>query len=152
MTKEPAKAGEIMNKYGNDGSALIQALLDIQKENRWLSKDTLKKISEELGVPLTQVYHAATFYKAFSLFPKGRHLVIVCLGTACQIRGAPRLLDKVVEILKIKPNETSTDMRFSLDTVNCLGCCALGPVMIVNDEYYSKPSTKEIEQIVSACE
>ena len=137
---------------GDDKSALIQILLDIQRENHWLPKDTLMWISQKLGVPLTQVYHVATFYKAFSLVPRGRHPVLVCLGTACQVRGAPRLLDKVTETLKIKPGETSRDMRFSLDSVNCLGCCALGPVMVVDGKYYSNPSTKEIGQIAAGCE
>ena len=152
MVQELVKADEIVDKYGGDKSALIQVLLDIQRENRWLPKDTLKLVSQGLGVPLTQIYHISTFYKAFSLIPKGRHSVSVCLGTACQVRGAPRLLDKVIESLKMKPGETSTDMRFSLDTVNCLGCCALGPVMVIDGEYYSKPSAKEIEQIAAACE
>ena len=137
---------------GGDKSALIQLLLDIQRENDWLPKDTLMWVSQKLGVPLTQVYHIATFYKAFSLVPRGRHPVLVCLGTACQVRGAPRLLDKVIETLKIKPGETSRDMRFSLDTVNCLGCCALGPVMVVDGKYYSNPPTKEIGQIAAGCE
>jgi len=145
-------ADEIVAKYGGDKSALIQVLLDIQRENRWLPKDALKLVSRKLGIPLTQIYHTSTFYKAFSLTPKGRHSVSVCLGTACQVRGAPRLLDRVVETFKIKPGETSTDMRFSLDTVNCLGCCALGPVMVVDSEYYGKPSAKELEQIAAACE
>ena len=135
-----------------DRSALIQMLLDIQSENRWLPKDALKQVSQRLGVPLTQIYHISTLYKAFSLVPRGRHSVSVCLGTACHVRGAPRLSDKVIEILKIKPGETSTDMQFSLDTVNCLGCCALGPVMVVDGEYYSKPTAKEIEQIITAKE
>ncbi|MDP2953456.1 MAG: NAD(P)H-dependent oxidoreductase subunit E, partial [Chloroflexota bacterium] len=94
----------------------------------------------------------ATFYKAFSLKPKGRHPILVCLGTACHVRGAPRLLDKVAELLKIRPGETSADLRFSLDTVNCLGCCALGPVMVVGGEYHSKPAVKEIEHALAACE
>ncbi len=136
---------------GDDKSALIQVLLDIQRKNNWLPKDTLMLVSHKLGVPLTQIYHVATFYKAFSLVPKGRHRVSVCLGTACQVRGAPRLLDKVIETLNIKPGETSKDMRFSLETVNCLGCCALGPVMVVDDTYHSKPSTKEIKEIAAAC-
>jgi len=135
-----------------DKSALIQVLLDIQRENHWLAKDALKKVNQRLGVPLTQIYHIATFYKAFSLVPRGRHSVSVCLGTACHVRGAPRLSDKVIETLKIKPGQTSTDMRFSLDTVNCLGCCALGPVMVVDGEYYSSPSTEELEKIVAACD
>ena len=127
-------------------------LLEVQRANRWLPKDALKRVSEKTGVPLPQIYHIATFYKAFSLVPKGRHSVSVCLGTACQVRGASRLLDKVVDTVKVGPGETSPDMRFSLDTVNCLGCCALGPVMVVDGQYYSKPSTKEIKQIAAACE
>ena len=135
-----------------DRSALIQVLLDIQRENHWLAKDALKQVNQRLGVPLTQIYHVATFYKAFSLVPRGRHSVSVCLGTACHVRGAPRLSDKVIETLKIKPGQTSTDMRFSLDTVNCLGCCALGPVMVVDGEYYSSPSTEELKRIFTACD
>ena len=146
------KVDEIVAEYGGNKSALIQVLLDIQGENRWLPKDALKLVSQKLGVPLTQIYHASTFYKAFSLTPKGRHSVSVCLGTACQVREAPRLLDRVVETFKIKPGETSTDMRFSLDTVNCLGCCAIGPVMVVDDKYYGMPSKAEIEQIATDCE
>ena len=152
MVQELAEIDEIVGKYGGDRSALIQVLLEVQRGNRWLSKDALKRVSQKLGVPLTQIYHISTFYKAFSLIPKGRHLVSVCLGTACQVRGAPRLLDKVIETVKIKPGETSTDMQFSLDTVNCLGCCALGPVIVVDGEYYGKPSAKDIEQIISAKE
>jgi NADH-quinone oxidoreductase subunit E len=150
VTEELSKTDEIVGKYKGDKSALIQVLLELQRENRWLPEDTLKWVSKKLEVPLTQIYHVATFYKAFSLVPKGRHDVSVCLGTACQVRGAPRLLDKVIETFKVKPGETSSDMRFSLDTVNCLGCCAQGPVMVVDGKYYSQPSLKEIEQIAAA--
>ena len=143
---------KMIEKAASDKSALIQVLLGIQRENNWLPKDALMWVSQRLGIPLTQIYHVATFYKAFSLVPKGRHSVSVCLGTACQVRGAPRLLDKVIETLKIRAGETSRDMRFSLNTVNCLGCCALGPVMVVDGKYYSKPSTKEIKQSAAACD
>jgi len=152
MVRELAEIDEIVDKYEGDGSGLIQVLHKVQRENRWLPKDTLKQVSQKLGVPMTQIYHVATFYKAFSLMPRGRHSASVCLGTACQVRGAPRLLDKVTETLKIKPGETSTDLQFSLDTVNCLGCCALGPVMVVDGEYYSKPTAKEVDQIITAKE
>jgi len=154
-TKSIDKASiEMIEKAASDGgdkSVLIQILLTIQSENHWLSKDALMWVSEKLSIPLTQIYHISTFYKAFSLVPKGRHSVSVCLGTACHVRGAPRLLDKVTDALKVKPGGTTRDMRFTLNTVNCLGCCALGPVMVVDGQYYSKPSTKEIEQIATAC-
>lgn len=152
VVEELSKIDEIVGRYEGDRSALIQVLLELQRESRWLSQDALRWVSRKLGVPLPEVYYVATFYKAFSLLPRGRHSVSVCLGTACQVRGAPRMLDRVTDALKIQPGETSTDMRFSFDTVNCLGCCASGPVMVVDGKYYGKPSTKEIQQVLTACE
>ena len=150
--QEPDSVEKIIDKYNSDKSALIQILLEIQKQNRWLPRETLMLVSEKLGVPLSQVYRVATFYKAFSLIPQGRHLFTVCVGTACHVRGSPRLLDRVEDALKIKPEETSKDQKFTLETVNCLGCCALGPVMVVDGEYHSNPSSKEIGELVAACD
>jgi NADH-quinone oxidoreductase subunit E len=107
-------------------------------------------VAERLGVPWTQIYHIATFYKSFSLTPTGRHKVQVCLGTACQVRGGPRLLDKVKDVLRIEPGETDQKQKFSLSTVNCLGCCALGPVVAVDKDYYSNPSVEELKEIVAS--
>jgi NADH-quinone oxidoreductase subunit E len=152
MVQELAKIDQTVDKYHGDRNCLIQILLDIQRQNRWLPRDALIWISEKLDIPLSQIYHIATFYKAFSLIPQGRHSVSVCTGTACHVRGAPRLLEKVTDTLKIRPGETSNDLRFSLSTVNCLGCCALGPVMVVDDEYHSNPATEEMEKIFSTCE
>jgi NADH-quinone oxidoreductase subunit E len=152
MVQELAKIDQTVDKYHGDRNCLIQILLDVQRENRWLPRDALMWVSEKLDIPLSQIYHIATFYKAFSLVPQGRHSVAVCTGTACHVRGAPRLLEKVTDTLKVRPGETSSDLRFSLSTVNCLGCCALGPVMVVDDEYHSNPSTEEMEKIFSACE
>ena len=143
---------EIVARYRGDESALIQILLDIQREYYWLPKEALLKLSERLEVPLNRIYHIATFYKAFSLTPRGRHQVMVCMGTACYIRGAPQLLDKVEEILKIKPGETSSDMRFTLTTVNCLGCCALGPVVVVDEEYHGRLAPAKVGQFLEACD
>jgi len=143
---------KILASYKNDKNALIQILLQIQKEERWLSEDVLRKVSRKLDVPINQIYHIATFYKAFSLVPNGRHSLAVCLGTACHVRGAPRLLDKVSEVVGIKPGETTEDMKFSLNTVNCLGCCALGPVLQVDEEYYSDPSSTELKKIFAECD
>jgi len=143
---------KVIASYNNDKNALIQILLQIQKENRWLSEDVLKRVSKKLDVPINQIYHIATFYKAFSLVPNGRHSLAVCLGTACHVRGAPRLLDKVSEVVGIKPGETSKDMKYSLSTVNCLGCCALGPVLQADDEYYSDPSSTELKKIIAECD
>jgi len=143
---------EIVDKYGSDKTALIQILLEIQRENHWLPRDALQYVSEKLNVPLSQVYRIATFYTAFSLIPQGRHHVCVCMGTACHVRGSPRLLDVVKDNLKINPGETSPDNKFTLTTVNCLGCCALGPVLQVDNDYHGGPSTEDVKKIVAGCE
>lgn len=148
-TEELSSIDMIINKYCADGSALIQILLEVQQKYRYLPQYALKWVSQRLDVPLARIYQIATFYKVFSLVPQGRHIVQVCMGTACQVRGASQLLEKVTEILKIQPGETDSDRRFTLTTVNCLGCCAMGPVMMVDDEYYSKPSWAEIKEIVA---
>lgn len=140
----------VVEKYNGDKSCLIQILLEIQRKKRWLSEEDLGAVAQSLDVPLAQVYHIATFYKAFSLVPKGEHLISVCLGTACQVRNAPLLLDRIIEVFKVKPGGTSADERFSLNAVNCLGCCALGPVMMIDDQYYSKPTKEDLERLAAA--
>jgi NADH-quinone oxidoreductase subunit E len=149
MAQKLSTIDKIIAEYQADKSALIQILLEIQRENHWLPRPALASVSQRLGIPINQIYHIATFYKAFSLVPQGRHAVSVCLGTACHVRGAPRLLDKVTDALGIGPGETGPDMKFTLNTVNCLGCCALGPVMVVDGEYHSNPSVKEIEGVIA---
>ena len=143
-----AKIDKIINKYQGDAGSLIQVLLEIQSENRWLPKEALDKVSKKLKVPLNRIQHIVTFYKAFSLVPKGRHEVHVCTGTACHVRGAPRLLDSVQDLIGIRPGETDLDLKFSLETVNCLGCCALGPVMVIDGEYHGKMSPAKSEEVL----
>ncbi|VEN72833.1 NADP-reducing hydrogenase subunit HndA [Candidatus Desulfarcum epimagneticum] len=132
------KIDEIIDRHESLPSSLIQILLDIQSENRWLPKEALERVGEKLDVPLTRVQHIATFYKAFSLVPKGRHEIHICMGTACHVRGAGRALDAIQDQIGIKPGETDPDLKFSLDTVNCLGCCALGPVVEINGKTHGK--------------
>jgi len=146
-----SKVDEIIDRHHKDASALIQILLEIQREYNWLPKEALLWLSERLGVSINQIYQIATFYKSFSLVPRGRHLVRVCTGTACHVRGAMTLLDRATQVIGIEAEETSKDMRFTLETVNCLGCCALGPVIVIDGEYHSKPSTQELEKLLSAC-
>jgi len=158
--KKQVKAGamdgdridKIIDEYQGDASLLIQVLLEIQRENHWLSKEALEKVSEKLGVPLSRIQHVATFYKAFSLIPKGRHEVQICLGTACHVRGGPRILDRVEDVLGIRAGETTTDMKFTLETVNCLGCCALGPVMVVDGKYHGKIAPTKAEEVLKSCD
>lgn len=151
MSERTRTVDQIIQQHHADKSELIQILLEIQQQNHWLTRSALDRVSKKLGVPLSQIYHISTFYKAFSLTPRGRHSVAVCMGTACHVRGAPRLLDKVTGALGVSPGETSRDMKFTLSTVNCLGCCAMGPVLVVNNQYYSNPSPTEIKQAISAC-
>jgi NADH-quinone oxidoreductase subunit E len=142
------KTEQIINKHQGDAGSLIQVLLEIQSENRWLPKEALEKVSKKLKVPLNRIQHIVTFYKAFSLVPKGRHEVHVCTGTACHVRGAPRLLDSVQDLIGIKPGETDLDLKFSLETVNCLGCCALGPVIVIDGEYHGKMAPAKSEEVL----
>jgi NADH-quinone oxidoreductase subunit E len=142
------KIDGIIDKYEGKASAVIQALLEIQRENRWLPRDVLVKVSEKLGVPLNRIQHIVTFYKAFSLVPKGRHEIHICMGTACHVRGATRVLDTVQDIIGIKPGETSSDLKYSLKTVNCVGCCSLGPVMVIDGEYHGKMAPAQSEEVL----
>jgi len=152
VVQELTKPEQIVRRYDGDKSALIQVLLEIEPHNNWLRRESLIAVSHEMGIPLSEVFHVATFYKAFSLVPRGRHMIRVCMGTACHTRGANSILDNVVKMLNIRPGGVSPDMQFSLSTVNCLGCCALGPVMELDGVYHSKPTREQMEQIFTACE
>ena len=149
---ENEKIDQIINKHQGKASSLIQVLLEIQKENHWLPQEVLERVGEKLDVPLARIQHIATFYKAFSLVPKGRHEVHICMGTACHVRGAKRILDTVQDLTGIQPGETDLDLKFSLETVNCLGCCALGPVMEINGKTHGKLSTAETEDVLKSYE
>ena len=146
------KIDKIIEKYPSDPSSLIQVLLESQSENHWLPKEAIERVSEKLQVPLNRIQHIATFYKAFSLVPKGRHEIHVCVGTACHVRGAQRVLDRVQDLTGISPGETDLDMKFSLETVNCLGCCALGPVVTVDGRAHGNLSPAKTEGVLSGCE
>ena len=139
---------KILDKYPSEPSSLIQVLLEIQKENRWLPKEVLKKVSEKLKVPLNRVQHIVTFYKAFSVVPKGRHEIHVCTGTACHVRGGSRILKSVQDMTGLQPGLTDEELRFSLDTVSCVGCCALGPVMVVDEDYHGKMEPAKTEGVL----
>jgi NADH-quinone oxidoreductase subunit E len=142
------KIDEIIDRYHNDPSLLIQILLGIQRENHWLSRETIERVGSKLDIPLSRIQHIVTFYKAFSLVPKGLHEVHVCTGTACHVRGAPRLLDAVQDLLGIKAGETDINLKFTLETVGCVGCCALGPVMVVDGEFHGKMAPAKSETLL----
>ena len=140
---DKARIDQIIDKHNAEPSSLIQVMLEIQSEKHWLPKYVLEQVSERLQVPLTRIQHIATFYKAFSLVPKGRHEINVCVGTACHVRGASRILDTLTELTGIKAGETDLELKYSLETVNCVGCCALGPVMEIDGKIFGNVTPTE---------
>jgi NADH-quinone oxidoreductase subunit E len=130
------KVKEIVQRYSGDKSYLVPILQDVQKEFNYLPKDALFSVSTQLSVPISRVYEVVTFYKAFSLKPKGRNQLSLCMGTACHVRGAELIARNVEDLLGIKEGDTTADLEYSFETVGCLGACALGPVLVVNGEYH----------------
>ena len=145
------KVDSIIDSYADKKEQLISLLQDIQAEFNYLPQDVLVRVSQRLDIPLSQIFSVATFFRAFSLKPRGRHLVTVCLGTACHVRGGQRLVDKIERDYGIKPGGTTEDMRLTLETVNCLGCCALGPVVVVDRKYQSQMNPDKLDRVLRRC-
>jgi len=143
-----AIADEIMARYHYQDSALIAILQDIQKRFNYLPQELLRYIALRMDVPLTRVYGISTFYKAFSLKPRGEHLIDVCLGTACHVRGGMNILEKLERELGVKNGETTYDEKFSLKSVRCVGCCGLAPVVVIDDEFHGKLNQEMIPKIL----
>ncbi|NIO48097.1 MAG: NADH-quinone oxidoreductase subunit NuoE [Candidatus Aminicenantes bacterium] len=148
MEVEELKVKKRIKKYNNEKKALISILQDIQEEYNYLPPEALKIVSKSLDIPLIDIFGVATFYRTFSLKPRGKHLITVCLGTACHVRGGPKILEEFKRKLNIKAGETTKDMRFTLETVACLGCCAIGPVVVVDGNYHSQTSIGTVDSIL----
>jgi NADH:ubiquinone oxidoreductase subunit E len=146
--EDMARIDAIITGYQGKTSGLTTILQDIQDEYNYLPPQAMEHVAEKMGLPLSQVLHVATFYKAFSLEPRGKHLITVCLGTACHVRGGARLVEQVERLLKIRAGGTTSDLQFTLETVNCVGSCALGPVMIVDGEYYGKMASSKVGRVL----
>jgi NADH-quinone oxidoreductase subunit E len=147
MDFEPIELAETIQKNGT-GDSLISVLEEIQARYRYLPREAMILVSEKMGVPLSQVYSVATFYHAFSLAPRGHHKICVCTGTACHVRGAVQVLNRLETSLDVKPGGTTRDHEFTLETVNCLGCCALGPVVVLDDEYEGQMTTGKVDKLL----
>jgi NADH-quinone oxidoreductase subunit E len=145
---KPDIVQKILEKHRDEGNGLISILEDIQAKYSYLPQEALKMVSEAKKIPLVDIYSVATFYKAFSLTPRGKHLISVCLGTACHVRGAPTIVKEFQNQLGVKPGCTTSDKEFTLETVNCLGACALGPVVVVDGHYFSKVRKSKARQII----
>jgi NADH:ubiquinone oxidoreductase subunit E len=139
---------EILDRYPADRTSSLAVLEDIQAALKYLPREALEQVAEGLGMHLGEVYQLATFYSAFSLTPKGDHIVKVCLGTACHVGGGSRILAALEKDLGIKAGSTTDDKKFSLEAVRCLGACALGPMVLVNDRPYSKMTPPRAEALI----
>ena len=146
--QEKNKVRQVLARYAGDKSALIDILHDTQSEIGYLPEEALKEISTGLGVPLSRVYSVATFFKAFSLTPRGRHLINVCMGTACHVRGSDKVLEQVEKELGIKSGANTPDLKFTLETVNCVGACALGPMVIIGEDYHGEMTPEKVGDIL----
>lgn len=129
---------------------LIGVLLDIQEEHGYLPEQELEKTAKEYGVPIADLFSLAMFYNAFSLKPKGRHVVRICMGTACHVRGSNKILDRLKQELNINAGETTADGSVTLETVNCVGACALGPLIIIDSKYHTKMSPEKTETVIKS--
>ena len=138
----------VLEEHKADPENLIHILQEINSEYGYLPESSIRRVAERLEIPLSHVYSVATFYKALSLEPRGKHLISVCLGTACHVRGAGRILEKLERDLHIKTGETTKDFSFTLETVNCLGACALGPVVVIDGEYFGQMTSSKVESMI----
>ena len=148
MNNDCEKVETIIGAYNASRDSLISIFQDIQSEYHYLPEDALRAVASRLELPLIRVYGVATFFKAFSLKPRGEHIVSVCLGTACHVRGAPAVLDEVKRQLHLEPGETTEDMHFTLETVNCLGACALGPIVTVDGKYHGQIGPGKVKKVL----
>jgi len=146
------KIDAIIEKYRGQPGSLIHALVEIQHENHWLPREVLQRLADALGVSFSQVMQIASFYKTFSLTPKGRHEVHVCSGMTCHLRGAAKLLAKVEEITGLKAGETDADSRFTLETGACLGSCSIAPELIVDGKHYGRMTPDQAEDVLKRYE
>ncbi len=138
----------VIEKHQEKRTALISILHEIQDRYNHLPEGALRKVASRLRMDLNDIYGVATFYKSFSLIPKGKHSVTLCLGTACHVRGGPKILREVKQLLRIKPGQTTEDKKFSLNVVNCLGVCAIGPVMFVDGKFYGEMNPIKAKRII----
>ncbi len=138
----------IVERYQGDKTAILAVLQDIQAVYNYLPREAMVRVAEKLGVSMTQVSSLATFFHAFSLKPRGKNIVTVCMGTACHVRGAPRVLEEIERQLGVKNQETTVDGMFTVETVNCVGACALGPLVMVNGNYHGNIATSEVTEVL----
>lgn len=146
--EDKERIGELIQKYQNESGPLISILQETQDVFGYLPQDILSYLSQKLKISESKIWGIVTFYGQFYLAPRGKNIIKVCLGTACHVRGAPRILQEIERKLGIKSSETTRDHNFTLETVNCLGACALGPLMVVNKKYFGKMTLSKVKEVL----
>ena len=142
------RVDSIIDSYGADATALLAILQDVQGVENHLPREAVDHIAKRLFVPLSRIYSMATFFEAFHLEPRGRHICTVCVGTACHVRGAKRLVEQLERDLEVPSGQTTADMSFTIEEVNCVGACALGPLVIVDGEYHGNMTSDRLSKLV----
>lgn len=142
------KVDAIIDRYQAQSSYLIGILQDIQAEFRYLPREALERVSQRMEIPLSRIWSVATFFRAFSLKPRGRNILTICMGTACHVRGAPNLVEEAKRVLGVGPGETTPDLEYTVETVNCLGCCALAPVVVLNERYHGGMTPRKLSSLL----
>ena len=145
---ESSQIDTIIKQYGGRESSLLSILQDIQTKEKYLPKDVLEQVSQKMHIPLTNIFRIATFYNALSIKPRGRHKVDVCLGTACHVRGGNKIIDKLKRDLGVAVGETTKDKRFTLESVRCVGCCSLGPVLVVDGNVFGRVAQEKVPALL----
>jgi NADH-quinone oxidoreductase subunit E len=152
MIMDLTKVDKILTNHKNDKAMLVAILQDVQDEFRYLPKEVLNHISKSLNIPMPEIYDVSTFYKAFSLKPRGKHICSICMGTACHVRGSPVILETAKTHLKIEPGQNTPNMQYTLNTVNCVGACAVGPVIQVDGSLYGNLTSMKTIQLLKKFE
>lgn len=147
-----ALKGVIEEEYNNDPENVIMILQAIQRSYNYLPRPSLEYLSEKIGIPLSKIYGVATFYSTFSLEPRGRNIISICLGTACHVRGGERIRERIEDALNISDGETTEDKCFTLESVRCIGCCSLGPVVKINEDVHGRISSDQVNKVLSKYE
>jgi NADH:ubiquinone oxidoreductase subunit E len=138
----------IIDEWGPKPASLLQIMLDINHQYHYLPKESIQRVAQRLNMPINQVFSVANFFKVFSLKPRGRVIMHVCTGTACHVKGTPRLLDRIDQDLHLKPGETTEDMTLTLETVNCVGACASAPVVVVDGATHAEVTPNKVSKLV----
>jgi len=142
----------IEDEFGNDKENMIMILQAIQRKYNYLPQPALTYLSAKIGIPYSKIYGVATFYSTFSLEPRGRNIISICLGTACHVRGGERVRERIQENLEISDGQTTEDQRFTLESVRCIGCCSLGPVVKINEDMHGRIASDEVDRILDQYE